>query len=32
MAQVVEINDPAGLVGCHLLWSKLLAETPGASY
>ena len=32
MAQVVEINDPAELAGCRLLWTKLYSETAGASF
>ncbi|HEY1784201.1 MAG TPA: GNAT family N-acetyltransferase [Pirellulales bacterium] len=32
MAQVVEINDPAELAGCRLLWTKLYGETAGASF
>lgn len=29
---VTEINDPAQLSGCRLLWKSLLAKTPGANY
>jgi CelD/BcsL family acetyltransferase involved in cellulose biosynthesis len=32
MAQIVEINDPAELAGYHLLWAKLVSDTPGASF
>ena len=32
MAQIVEINDPAELAGCRLLWTKLQSETAGASF
>ncbi|HQU44382.1 MAG: hypothetical protein B7Z73_13440 [Planctomycetia bacterium 21-64-5] len=32
MLHVTEINNPAELAGCRLLWKSLLTKTPGASF
>lgn len=32
MIHITEINDPAELAGCRLLWKALLAKTPGANF
>lgn len=32
MLYVTEINDPADLAGCRLIWKSLLAKTPGATF
>ena len=32
MIRVEEINDPARLSGCRLLWNLLVSQTPGASF